>query len=115
MAPKRTLKSTLRQGKGMRVAALAALAFLLVALAPAAPALHTGCAPSTSPATLTLGSGTRWSTTAYVVVDAPTSQAFFVPLPWIYMESNGRDGLQRQDEWRDDSCRGEYAADLLIF
>lgn len=115
MAHRATLKTTSRQGRGMRVAALAALALLLVALAPAGPALHTGCAPSTSPATLALGSATRWSTTVYVVVDVPTTQALFVPLPWIYMEANGRDGLQRQDEWHDDSCRGEYAPDQLIF
>lgn len=115
MAPRATLKTTSRQGRSMRAVALAALALLLVALAPAAPALHTGCAPGTSPATLTLGSGARWSTTAYVVVDVPTTQGLFVPLPWIYMEANGRDGLQRQDEWRDDSCRGEYAPDQLVF
>ena len=88
---------------------------LLAALTPVAPALHTSCVPGTSIPTLTLGSGSRYSFTIYVAVDDPMGQEVFVPLPWIYAESNGRDGLQRQDDWRDDSCSGEYAPDMLIF
>ena len=34
---------------------------------------------------------------------------------WIYEESNGIDGLQRGDEWVDDTCHGMIAADRLIF
>lgn len=97
----------------MRVVALLGLALvLLVAAAPVAPAVHTGCVPGSSVATLTLGSGSRYSSTVYVAIDADEAT---VPLPWIYMESNGRDGLQRQDDWRDDSCGGEYAPDHLVF
>lgn len=34
---------------------------------------------------------------------------------WIYEESNGIDGLQRGDEWQDDTCHGLIAPDKLIF
>lgn len=96
----------------MRAIALVALAVLLVAAAPIAPALHTGCVPSTSAATLMLGSGARNSDTVYIAMDPGEAT---VPLPWIYMETNGRDGLQRHDDWRDDTCGGEYSGDMLVF
>lgn len=34
---------------------------------------------------------------------------------WIYEESNGISGLQRQDELRDDTCGGMIAGDAIVF
>jgi hypothetical protein len=34
---------------------------------------------------------------------------------WIYQESNGKEGLQRDDEIVNDSCGGLYPADTIIF
>lgn len=99
----------------MRVAlVLAVLLFGMLAAAPAAPALH-GCRPGASPAIVVVGPGVRYSLTFYVVVDVPSTSSFFVPLPWVYEESNAFDKLQRRDDWKDDTCRGEYAPDLLLF
>ena len=33
---------------------------------------------------------------------------------WIYEESNGLPGLQRGDEWWDDTCHGLIRADTII-
>lgn len=35
--------------------------------------------------------------------------------PWIYEESNGIAGLQREDELQDDTCHGMIAGDTIIF
>lgn len=34
---------------------------------------------------------------------------------WIYEESNMIDGLQRGDEFQDDTCHGMIAPDTLVF
>lgn len=34
---------------------------------------------------------------------------------WLYEESNGIAGLQRDDEQRDDTCHGLIDGDLIIF
>lgn len=33
---------------------------------------------------------------------------------WVFPESNGRPGLQRHDECRDDTCGGEIESDILV-
>lgn len=98
----------------MRASGIALAALALAFVVPAAPAAH-GCLPSASQALLSVGPGARDTTTFYVVIDSPTPSDLFIPLPWIYEETNGRDALQRHDDWRDDTCGGEYAGDMLIF
>lgn len=34
---------------------------------------------------------------------------------WIYEESNGIAGLQRQDELHDDTCGGQISGDSIVF
>lgn len=34
---------------------------------------------------------------------------------WVYEESNGIAGLQRQDELRDDTCGGAIPGDTILF
>lgn len=34
---------------------------------------------------------------------------------WIYQETNGIAGLQREDVYRDDTCHGMVAGDTVIF
>lgn len=110
-----TIMITSHRGRVVRATLLLALlAFGAVAVTPAAPAAH-GCSASTSTATLMIGPGQAYSTTFYVAVDVPSAGDLFVPLPWIYQETNAMSGLQRHDDWRDDTCRGEVLGDLLIF
>lgn len=107
--------TTFHRGRPVRAAlVLAALLLVVPALVPTAPAAH-GCRLSTSSAVVVIGPGVRYSLTLYVVLDVPTTGGLFIPLPWIYEESNAFDGLQRADEWKDDTCGGEYAPDMLIF
>lgn len=100
---------------------LAGLAVL--ALAGLASAQTATCTLTTSSASLTfealgsqgvtVGSGQAFSTTAYVVNDLCQPSCVFST--WIYLERNGVDGLQRHDGYRDDTCRGLFMADLLVW
>lgn len=98
----------------MRGSILLGLAATGLVLVPTVPAAH-GCHPTTSAAVLTLGSADRYSATVYVAIDAPAPDDLFIPLPWIYAESNGISGLQRDDDWRDDTCGGAVRGDALVF
>lgn len=70
-----------------------------------------------------------WSTTENVEYDTGdhgVGPRFYVdnsppPLPccvfgswWVYEESNGLDGLQREDEVIDDTCHGMIEPDTLV-
>lgn len=102
-------------------------AVVLVALVAAvvlfAPAVAQTCQVTTSPADVriddlrvagaTLGSGEANSWTFYVVNELCQPSCVFST--WIYQESNGIDGLQRQDEDHDDTCGGEYVGDVIVW
>lgn len=47
-------------------------------------------------------------------VDNDLCQLDCVASVWIYQESNGIDGLQRNDAGADDTCGGVIAADTLL-
>jgi hypothetical protein len=62
---------------------------------------------------LGLGAGPRF------YVEDGTEQCAFTGLClfsiWIYEGTNGVDGLQRQDEVRDDTCGGRFVGDTVRF
>ena len=62
---------------------------------------------------VTLGSGVSRSATYYLFMDDCDGDC--LPLPFIYQETNGVKGLQRQDYARDDTCGGFVPADWNIF
>lgn len=79
--------------------------FALLALA--APSGAQACQPTTSPAHVEAGG-------YYVFHDdslCPGPCPFVV---WIYQESNGHPGLQRNDDARDDTCGGQIESDTLL-
>lgn len=87
------------------------LVHVLVALATTAPlagaAHYDWCTPSTSsPEIDVLTPLGRW----YVDNDAGSD---FISI-WVYEESNGQSGLQRQDEVVDNTC-GHGGGDTIIF
>jgi hypothetical protein len=88
--------------------ALAALA-ASSALALLAPGLASGCTVTSSPATITVSEA---GYTLYVIHGCQYCgpQALFV-----YYESNGIAGLQREDPAVDDTCGGLWPADSEIY
>lgn len=88
-----------------------------LALALAAPAFAGACVMTTTQADLDtdplgLGVGPRY----YVDNDDCTFTGLCIFSIWIYKESNGIDGLQRQDEVVDDTCGGTAGpGDSVIF
>lgn len=89
---------------------------LLALVALAASTGATGCEPTTSPTTLDTGIGIG---PRYYVAEDPhwlTCGEFGFPecgSIWIYEETNGIDGLQRDDDIIDDTCGGMIAGDTL--
>lgn len=79
----------------------------LTTLAIATPALGEACTPTTSEPELDAAG------TLYVDGDRMCCSEFDVF--WVYVESNGIAGLQRADEFRDDTCGGQIPADTLVF
>lgn len=80
-----------------------------------------GCTPTTTRATFTVHAYGGIGYYAYdaCLDDSPRAQeecmywgAWAV---WIYQESNGIAGLQRDDEMRDDTCGGMIQGDTVIF
>jgi hypothetical protein len=75
-----------------------------------------GCEMTTSEATLDTGPAS-----AELGIDRfyeDNDPCWWCVLPytvWIYQESNGVDGLQRGDEWVDDTCGGTYTPDTIIY
>jgi hypothetical protein len=87
-----------------------AILLLTLTLLPAFSAASEGCTPNTSPA---IDSGESAAGRYYVV------PGFLDPFGeddlFVYEESNGIDGLQRDDVWRDDTCGGEISGDTVLF
>ncbi|HUR69148.1 MAG TPA: hypothetical protein VM370_07860 [Candidatus Thermoplasmatota archaeon] len=80
-------------------------ALLTLAALGAASASAAGCAPTTSHPELE-------NDGMYVDNDACTLDCILSI--WVYEESNGMPGLQRDDSGRDDTCGGQIEADTNI-
>lgn len=65
------------------------------------------CEPTTSRATATAGP-------FYIINELCPLSLDCIGAFWIYAESNGIEGLQRQDEIQDDTCEGQIAGDTII-
>lgn len=92
-----------------------ALAFALIAV----PANAAECVPTTSEpeidSTRDLSLGLQMPDEApRFYVDNDMCQPCHGTI-WIYQESNGIDGLQRNDEFHDDTCGGAIQSDTIIF
>lgn len=83
--------------------------FLLVMLA-CSSAVARECEPSTS--TPLVDTGTPDAARFYLAVECPLGPC--VAAVWLYAESNGHGGLQRQDDHHDDTCGGLIEPDTLI-
>lgn len=79
---------------------------ILLTLGTLSPAVA-DCTPSTTSPELSV------LDTLYVDYDDCAMACSFSV--WIYQESNGIPGLQRQDSVRDNTCGGTIAPDTLIF
>jgi hypothetical protein len=82
----------------------AALSFLLLL---ADPGVAATCPRSSSEPTAQQEAGTI---TLYVIVD-PCDESCNA---WVYRETNGIAGLQRHDEFKDDTCGGVIPGDALV-
>lgn len=71
------------------------------------------CEPSTSTTdeTQTVITAETPAGTFYVATDHCQPECIFSV--WVFQESNGIDGLQRNDEVRDDTCGGQIEADVF--
>lgn len=88
--------------------AIAILALVLF-LAAGGAASHNYCEMTTSTPEADTGPGPA----RFYIDNDPCAGCNFSL--WIYMESNGVDGLQRGDDTKDDTCGGEYPSDTIIF
>lgn len=89
----------------LRTTASAALLALTLLLATAAAA-EDGCERTTSDPEVDTGD----TPVGRYYVDNDPCQPGCLYSVWIYPETNGEDGLQRQDEMKDDTC-GQYDGD----
>lgn len=105
---------------------LLSLAFALAFLVPSSAA---ECVPTTSEADVTLGAfyvDDAISCSSYDLEGCPFRVCLF-PIGgpclvesglwymWVYEESNGIPGLQRQDEMQDDTCGGVIPGDRILY
>lgn len=76
-----------------------------------------GCVPGSTPATAeaagyyvyqACADGSTWEAQEECMYWGPWNV-------WVYEESNGIAGLQRYDEMRDDTCRGQVPGDTIVF
>jgi hypothetical protein len=93
-----------------------------LALSIPSVSLAEGCTPSSSYPELDTGdplhsgAGTgRAAPRLYGDADLCTPYYTCADTFWVYLESNGMDGLQRDDELIDDTCDGQIDGDTLIF
>ena len=89
----------------MRSIALAVLFTSALVLAPAVEACSTSAAD--------VDTGATPAGRVYLVNDE--CQPGCAVSAHVYVESNGRAGLQRADDWADDTCGGTSRPDTLIF
>lgn len=82
----------------------------VVAIALAVPVSAQQCVPTTSNPEVTQEVAGK---TFYVDNDECGNQCLFSI--WIYEEDNGIKGLQRNDSFKDDTCKGQIPSDLIIF
>lgn len=80
---------------------------LLLALAFTVPAGAEACVPTTSDPLVDVAGA--------VYVDGDRMCCSEVDALWVYAESNGIPGLQRQDDFVDDTCGGRIPSDTLVF
>lgn len=91
----------------------AVLVIALLALA-AVPAQAADCIPGRTEADVDTDPANTGIVPRYYVVNDGPNWCCLVSI-WIYQEANGIDGLQRDDEVVDDTCRGQIPGDLLVF
>lgn len=85
------------------------LSSMLLFLALAAPSLAEGCVMTTAQPEIDSKLISDATGSARIYVDDDCGGALILCdwiSVWMYEESNGIDGLQRQDEVRDDTCGG---------
>jgi hypothetical protein len=78
-------------------------------------ALADECVPSTTPA---VAVGPYYIYDCLLDDSPQGGQECWFPGPWavwVYEESNGIAGLQRDDEIRDDTCAGQIPGDTIVF
>ncbi len=90
---------------------------ILLPLAFLAPTAAEACQPTTSTAHAEVAG-------VYVFVGCLSDEwddqmecQWFGPwgTTWIYQESNGIPGLQRNDDFHDDTCGGQITADTILY
>ncbi|HUR70059.1 MAG TPA: hypothetical protein VM370_12510 [Candidatus Thermoplasmatota archaeon] len=88
----------------------------LLATALAAPALADGCVPTTTTPQLDVAGALYVADDCEGVDPSPPNDHCITPLggKWVYQESNGIPGLQRQDDVVDDTCGGAIAGDTVL-
>lgn len=92
----------------MRTVLLLALLAMLAIPVDASNCVPSRSDPEVDTDPLGTGAGPRY------YVDNDPSICCLVTL-WVYEESNDIDGLQRDDDVRDDTCRGTIAPDTLVY
>ncbi len=91
---------------------------VLFALALVAPVGAETCTPTTTFPVFTVHANVIGHPGYYLDIDGaacvlPTNACQV--LVWVYEETNGIAGLQRQDEVKDDTCGGQIAGDTIRF
>lgn len=87
-------------------------AALLLFLTLLVPASAQECVPTTSDAEWT-SCNSSGDPCFYGDWDMCQPQCIFSY--WVYQESNAIDGLQRNDDVKDDTCRGQIESDTIIY